>query len=389
METIVFRKLCLAGYTAGAVIAGVWMIWPVDVPPWVRMASGVGISALLLASGWCMSPMRMSGAAMNKPAEPVGPDPLIRDMRDSLLLVSETAAPIWSRQIGVVRKQAEGAIGELIEHFSGLVTRLEAAVAASSSTGLSADHVGVDVVIKTSQRELSAVLDGISGALAEKTVVLTQIRELASYADDLLGMAASVQKLADQTNLLALNAAIEAARAGEAGRGFAVVADEVRKLSTASGTTGKQIADKARLVSEAIVASARLVESSTSRDFASFQSSEASIKTVLGEFSGVLDSLARTNAVLCEQAEGIRQEIEATLPALQFQDRIDQVLAHVCESMSELGELVGATPDGHAPDLRPLIDHLESSYTTAEERVNHTGGGAAHAGASAQALVFF
>lgn len=383
------RKFCFAGYAVAAILAGAWMIWPVDVPPWARVAIGAGATICLLVTGWLMSAPDRPGAAEKAPQAPIEPDPRVGDMRDSLRLISDTAAPIWSRQINVVRKQAEVAIGELIQHFSGLVTRLEAAVSASSGTGTSGGHRDVDAVLKTSQNQLTTVLDSMSGALADKNVVLAQIRELASYADDLRGMAASVQKLADQTNLLALNAAIEAARAGEAGRGFAVVADEVRKLSTASGSTGKQIAEKAKLVSDAIVASARLVESSTSRDFASFQLSEVSIKAVLSEFSGVLDSLARTNAELCEQAEGIQQEIEATLPSLQFQDRIDQVLAHVSDSLNELGQLVGATPEGQAPDLRPLIDHLKNSYTTAEERANHAGSGAAQTGATAQALVFF
>lgn len=111
---------------------------------------------------------------------------------------------------------------------------------------------GVEIINITAQ-EIGKITEMISSS-AEN------IRGLQQQSVEIGGSASLIAEIADQTNLLALNAAIEAARAGEHGRGFAVVADEVRKLAERTAKTTAEIANMIKLIQDGIGTSVGAIE---------------------------------------------------------------------------------------------------------------------------------
>jgi len=191
---------------------------------------------------------------------------------------------------------------------------------------------GAKVVNKTVVGLLETAKD-IEAASGE----VSRLGEDATHISDVVKV---IKEIADQTNLLALNAAIEAARAGEQGRGFAVVADEVRKLAerTASATSEiNQMSFKIGEVANNALSGMDKVVQNTKQGVGDAESAQASITNIqsgFGEVSGVIDDIA---------------------VALQEQNAAATELANSTERVSQMSE----EGSGAAQSLLGLAKELE------------------------------
>jgi len=126
--------------------------------------------------------------------------------------------------------------------------------------------------------------------------VSSDIQEISRESEGLLEINSVMENIASQTNLLSMNAAIEAAHAGEAGKGFAVVADEIRKLAESSSEQSKTIGAVLKKIAESI----KKITSSTENVMAKFEAIESGVKTVSQQEENVRNAME-------EQGEGSKQ----------------------------------------------------------------------------------
>jgi len=130
--------------------------------------------------------------------------------------------------------------------------------------------------------------------------VVVDIQEISRESEGLLEINAVMENIAGQTNLLSMNAAIEAAHAGEAGKGFAVVADEIRKLAESSSEQSKTISAILRKIKDSIDKITR----STNAVLIRFEAIDTGVKTVADQETNIRNAME-------EQGEGSKHVLEA------------------------------------------------------------------------------
>ncbi|AMS15320.1 chemotaxis protein [Pseudomonas chlororaphis] len=255
-----------------------------------------------------------------------------------------------------------GGAYEGMEQQSGEISSMAGAVEEFSATSLNiADNMGNTERLaqenaqqtrigRTSMEEASASLEQIAGALNSTATV---INTLGQRSEEIGGIVGVITAIADQTNLLALNAAIEAARAGEQGRGFAVVADEVRNL-----------ASRTREATDEISGMINSIQQETGNAIATMEQGKVLMQEGLSRNANVASALARID----EQSRSAGQQFAAITTATQEQSSTATLLSSNLQSIalanSEQREVVSNLAitakelEKLAADLRQEVDRF-------------------------------
>ncbi|MEI6208592.1 MAG: methyl-accepting chemotaxis protein [Desulfuromonadales bacterium] len=201
---------------------------------------------------------------------------------------------------------------------------------------------GFDVVQHT--------IDGIKfrGAKTKENAVI--VESLGARSDQIGEIVATIEDIADQTNLLALNAAIEAARAGEQGRGFAVVADEVRALAERTTKATKEISGMIKAIQtetrQAIISMEDGVKG-TERGAAEAAQLETSLNEILEQISSVAMQVSQI-ATAAEEQTATTSEISSNM--MQITEVVQQTSQGAHESATAAAQL-----SGNAEELQRLV----------------------------------
>jgi methyl-accepting chemotaxis protein len=301
------------------------------------------------------------------------------------------ASQLWSTHLGTAQEQMHSATQTLLDGFTTILQELDAIVAPDTGAGVSATDVESRAdTLASCETRLRELLTRFSGFVESRDRMLGSVRSLSTASGSLALMAEDVSKLARQTNLLSINAAIEAARAGESGRGFSVVAAEVRRLSGESGSTGKNIADQVGRFGSHMQTVLRDADQQTASDLQSVQSSGQIVNEVIDHMNGAVTGLNQRAAELRERGAMVKAQVEQLMIAFQFQDRVHQILDQVRQSMSEAAQrLQTAVATGHIPDPAEWEALLTAGYTTDEQRIATAGGASPAAASSSSETTFF
>ncbi|KQA17503.1 methyl-accepting chemotaxis protein [Vibrio metoecus] len=277
--------------------------------------------------------------------------PMIEQLRCSAISVEQAAQDLDKQTSAASQKMGHHCLET--EKVVAAVTEMSAtAREVAGNTQATAQAIeSANVQIVSAQTEVNLAIDGIGELVNEVNQTSEAIVHLSQQAAKITQVLKVIGDIADQTNLLALNAAIEAARAGEQGRGFAVVADEVRSLASRTQNSTKEIGDMLNALHQGVNKAVSSMSLSQERGEKTALESVQIKESLAGISQAVhlIHDMGIQTASAAEQQSAVAEEINQNLVAIQhivtqLNDNLNSsqaISSRLAEAGQEMGSLVG------------------------------------------------
>lgn len=276
---------------------------------------------------------------------------LVHQVNDSALQVSAAA-----RQLALGAQKVADSSAQQRDKSAATASAVEEMANSISTVAQSTDEM--QQLSEQSQERSHQGNESISVLVGEITQVESAVNEIAAAVNEFTRSTASihamtkqVKDIAEQTNLLALNAAIEAARAGEQGRGFAVVADEVRKLAEKSSQSASQI----DTVTQSLAQQSVVVDQAIERGMSHLLTSQDSMETVAIVLSEANNSVDNVGSKVADVAA--ITELQRTASS-EVAANVEAIAAMAAENSLAVGQTAMA-----AQHLETLAESLQNTVS--------------------------
>ncbi|MBF0612699.1 MAG: chemotaxis protein [Magnetococcales bacterium] len=256
-------------------------------------------------------------------------------------------------ELGQVRSLVQDAIVKLTDSFTGLRDQantqweLVSVLISSMESGrkdgqTQREAINIRQFVSETDQILRSFVDHIILVSRQSMEMVHRVDDLSHQMAEVMRLVKGIKGIAEQTNVLSLNARIVAARAGEAGKAFNVVADEVRKLSRSSKAISDDIDNVVENARDNIDSAKQIIENMASKDMSFAIQSKGRVDEMMREISEIDRFTATTLSEVSKITASINQAVGLAVMSLQFEDMVTQITQGMERKLRLMGELTSA-----------------------------------------------